>query len=545
MNSNSAFVLNWRFLAIAIVSSTLLMLPMWWVFFTGVLLSDDLIYYATTLHTFSNQFWAGNEWYPRWIMAMNEGFGAPIFLFNPPLPYFLTVGFQWLSEGDPNGIGRVFLSLHLAVIVAACTSSMWLRCISLDQKNVPFLAVLYACFPVSIMMVYLATNIAQLWALAWFPLLFFAAYHVQIRGWSFVPVFACSYALLAFTHLPSFMMMAPVPVMYAALTVPKGKRFGMFVKALCALCLGCAMAAIYIVPALTNREFMTEEGFTAGKYYYANNFLNIWTSKGIEIIAGFVILYTLARVRGCFLQDIRRGWFWILMLCGALCMMMPISLPIWQTIHPLQSLQFPHRFMVITVPALVAFLASVHIHWRRFVPASILFILLFAVFVSRIAFQEGYMANSSVVEDFLAKQHQENMTVFASHATRWMTDNSISIERLPDWVKHVPEAEVKGRGNAVVVHNEERQIDIQMDITSPHAQVVLRRFYFPEWSVDNPAVIVTHNRGLLAVDVEQGKRVVSLRMPFYIGEKLGLWCSSIATLVCVLWSLVAYVHRRK
>src|SRR5437868_10979836 len=40
-------------------------------------------------HYFSGQFWHG-DLYPRWLSNANKGYGAPIFLIQYPLPYFVT-----------------------------------------------------------------------------------------------------------------------------------------------------------------------------------------------------------------------------------------------------------------------------------------------------------------------------------------------------------------------------------------------------------------------------------------------------------------------
>lgn len=72
-----------------LLACALLMLPLWW---QGGSQGHDLFHHLLSGHYFARQLWQG-ELYPRWLMAMNGGFGSPTFFFYPPLPYYVSALF--------------------------------------------------------------------------------------------------------------------------------------------------------------------------------------------------------------------------------------------------------------------------------------------------------------------------------------------------------------------------------------------------------------------------------------------------------------------
>ena len=81
------------------LASALLVLPVW---LQGGTQGHDLFHHLLSGHYFARQLWQG-ELYPRWLMAMNGGFGSPTFFFYPPLPYYVSALFA--GPGAPASAG--------------------------------------------------------------------------------------------------------------------------------------------------------------------------------------------------------------------------------------------------------------------------------------------------------------------------------------------------------------------------------------------------------------------------------------------------------
>jgi hypothetical protein len=54
---------------------------------SGMPAADDIGYHLITGRAFRGALAEGVP-YPRWVDTMNQGFGAPIYIFYPPLAYY-------------------------------------------------------------------------------------------------------------------------------------------------------------------------------------------------------------------------------------------------------------------------------------------------------------------------------------------------------------------------------------------------------------------------------------------------------------------------
>ncbi|HBL04383.1 MAG TPA: hypothetical protein DDZ61_17650, partial [Aeromonas salmonicida] len=67
---------EWFLIPLALIlASGALLLPLW---LQGGSQGHDLFHHLLSGHYFAQQLWQG-EIYPRWLMAMNGGFGSPTF----------------------------------------------------------------------------------------------------------------------------------------------------------------------------------------------------------------------------------------------------------------------------------------------------------------------------------------------------------------------------------------------------------------------------------------------------------------------------------
>ncbi len=136
-----------------------------------------------TTHTifytnFAEQFWAG-EPYPRWLIQMNTGLGSPTFFYYPPLAYYLTVPFYFLSEIDPNGWRQLGLAASLVQIASGLCAYLWLKRFA-SRTGATIAAVLYIWMPYHLALdLYVRGAFAELCTFVWMPLILYFTYKIS------------------------------------------------------------------------------------------------------------------------------------------------------------------------------------------------------------------------------------------------------------------------------------------------------------------------------------------------------------------------------
>jgi len=507
--------MNRRFILWLIGLSLIMTLPLWAILAFKWPISTDLIFYATSLNAFSQQFWAG-EIYPRWLMNTNAGFGSPVFVFYSPLPFYAMSFFEFLSPLDPHGFGRIFIGLMLSVMLAGITCYRWLA-LETDVKTVEKGALIYAGFPYLLLHMYGGFAVAQLWGIALFPLLLEASHDVAHKGWRSLPKLALAYSLLSATHLPSLLMFAAVPCLYVLVFSPDGKKIILTLLATASALLGIALAAICILPALLNKDYIASEHFLDGNLVYAKDFLDTWSQLGlVSVVLPLILLYLELPKATRRLQLTKPVRFWIAVEAVFLFMALPLSKPLWDALPPLQHLQFPFRFFLAMLPGTV-FIAL------QFLPQVKSRHLYRNVFVIGLVCAVVYGDSTAfyVKETPIADLLHNHLLARPEYQTRWM-ENAHADFRL-----HVPEhflqmkpaSVTDGSGNVTIVSQDARNIQLHADITSPQATILLRRFYFPRWVAGANNFIIAEHDALLSLRLPRGSHDVNLSQPWFSGER--------------------------
>ena len=511
-------------LRLAVLAAGMLV-PLWFILALKWPISTDFLFYAAMLKSFSAQFWAG-EWYPRWLMESNGGFGSPVFLFyGGPVPFYLMSFFEWLSSVDPHGFGRLILGMALAVFISGITCYRWLAG-QMDQASAEKGALLYAGFPLLFLVIYASFGLALMWAIALFPLVLQAAAGLSQRGWRGIPFFGGAFGLLFLTHPASALVFSGVAWCYATAFSPPGRRWQHGVLAGTAMFLGVGLAAIYIFPAIANKPFMTTDHFLSGRFWYGNNFFDMHSLWGI-----FAILLPLLGLYTELPAAMRRGLsfaarFWIAMIVWLFFMAAPLSRPLWDAVPLLQYLVYPFRFFYAMLPGAV-FLAVV---WLPYARSKLIYK---AFFILGGALAIAYCADTFFYKspDPAQKIIEGTYIPFQEYRTRWMKEAGIeSVLKLPEYYEKFNDPDlIKGNGHISNFMQSPRGIRFEADILSKEAVIVFKRFYFPGWVASDGSSIMPE-RGLLAITVPKGKHDITLNIPYFAGEKPGMWFSAVSIL---------------
>src|SRR5262249_49672994 len=98
--------------AIFLLAPALLLLPLPFISAASLFGSTDALFYTLLMKLCGHQLLAGDFW-PRWLMNVDSGLGAPLMYYYPPLPYLLTAlltaPLAWLPDG-----ARMLAGMYIA-----------------------------------------------------------------------------------------------------------------------------------------------------------------------------------------------------------------------------------------------------------------------------------------------------------------------------------------------------------------------------------------------------------------------------------------------
>jgi len=520
----------------------------------GLILSLPLIFYGFPFHIpdvqhaiwyshFSSQLWSG-ELYPRWLMGMNGGLGAPTFFYYAPVPYYLTSLLKPFFAQDTQGWHQLGISASIALTASGVCAYLWLIKIA-SQKAAFVAALIYMVMPY-----HLATNVydrgafAEIWTFVWMPLILLFTEAISrglkseeggnnCRGvppWAphwhrglgatcwgahggtplqlLPPVIGlvASYALLIMTQLPTTLMFSLVPIVYACYQADRKRRIRTAAIMLGAMSLSVGLSAIYLLPALLMQKYVFMEELTAGFYYYGNWFLPLKppsirasTSAVQQTVPQVAILGSFAYLLARKADDAarKRAAFWIVVLLLSVFMMVRLSSFIWQLIPPLQMIQFPFRFSSVLCVATAALLAlgmssmkgaSLSAGLLNFLALLMIVGWLgYAVLWARISYGTGNFSPATVHRP---ARRQELLSVDVNEfRPRWVV--SIQEPVLESLLMRIGESAdglakvkmVEGTGTVEVKSWKPREIVLQVDTTTG-ALLDVSQFYFSGWSAD-------------------------------------------------------------
>ncbi len=519
-----------RFAVKLALVSVLMLLPVWILLAWNWPVNSDPLFYAAVLKTFSAQFWRG-DLYPRWLMDANLGFGSPVSLFYSPLAFYAGSLLEWLAPVDPHAFGRIQITMSVALFIAGITVYRWLRR-HLDEASAQRGAFLYATFPYLVLIIYPLFGPAKLAAFAVFPFMFEAADDLLMSGFRAVPKLTIGYALLCLAHLPSTIVFGPIPFLYVVAYAPLGRRAEYLIWGGVAVILAIGLTAIYWLPALSNEPYILSDQFINPKVPPPLTLCAEYVVRFGLIVAPLLLLFSeLPKHRR---KDLTSGVvpFHIAIIAILAIMSLPLSAPLLHSLPVLRYLQFPARFFPAMIPSSVFIAARWLPHAKTtiiFKALTILAVLSIGLVSAGLTFHDSSAPVAAVLED--------DLIVAPEYRTSWQEEAGLNDSmRLPDQYRSFPQAMfVTGKGHAAaIIYQSSRKIHLHVDVQSPTAEVVVRRFYFPGWQSDD--AVIGQRAALLAVQLNRGIHDVTLRLPWFAGEVVGSSLSACALAILVVWA---------
>ncbi len=313
--------------------------------------------------------------WPRWSPDFAFGYGYPLFNLYAPLAVYAAELLHLAGLSKLNAIKAMYL---LATIAGGWGMYGFVRHL-FGQAGGLLAAIVYIYAPFHLVDLYVRSAYAEFVALNLIPFVFWAfTLLIEHPSRRHLALAGLSYGLLALTHHTSFFTFTPFLMLYIlyqllATTINETGRFSLIgllrraVSPLLGGLLGVALAAIYLIPALTETRYIKVEQWTSGSYNYLDHFVYLFQFlsptwgygyAGIGLrdefsyqlgivtlsLTSFALVHSLTQP----LRGRSTALFFYLATLSTILLMTPLAEPIWQIVPLATLVQFPWRLLGVT-----------------------------------------------------------------------------------------------------------------------------------------------------------------------------------------------------
>lgn len=328
----------------------------------------------------------------RWMPDAAYGYGMPYFTYYASASTHLAALFKLYGFSFVNAIK---LTQASALLVAAAGMYGWMRATGAPRAAAMLASVAYTFAPFHLVNLYVrGDSLAELWAMALYPLVFWAAQRCLDRiTFERAFTFALLIATLICTHNISALNVMPFVVLYLVVggweLVGSGQwsvaggRWRSMGYGLLSMLWGVALAAFFWLPALGESQAVQLADLTRGFFSYTHHFRAgdlvqtsfLFDYEREPFSMGLVQMLLAALGLGALLWHAwhARRWprlntFLLLGLAIATWMITPLSQPVWEAVPLLSYTQFPWRFLSIQAlftAAVTSYWLLVISHWSQ------------------------------------------------------------------------------------------------------------------------------------------------------------------------------------
>lgn len=306
----------------------------------------------------------------RWVSDLGYGYGYPIFNFYAPLAYYFG-GFLHLVGAD------ALLAVKTTMVFGIVLSGIFMYLLAKEFWGTiggVISSVFYVYAPYHAVDIYVRGDVAEFWAYAFIPLVFYSLRKVYKTGeWKFVAIGALGYSGIILSHNLTAMMVTPFILIaillasyYAAI---KHKKKNTTYYLLFTPILGIMLSAFYFLPAIIEMNFTNVLSQIGGGADFRDNFVcfyQLWHSPwgfggsvpgcidGMSFIMGkwHVIASSLSLIILFWLKNKDKEKFTVLLfaflgLFFSIFLLLEQSKIIWENIYLMSFFQYPWRFLVM------------------------------------------------------------------------------------------------------------------------------------------------------------------------------------------------------
>ncbi len=521
----------------------------------------------------------------RWVEDLGYGFGYPIFNFYAPLAYYVGAKFMLLGL---NALTATKLMIGLGTVLAGIfmhfiAKEFWGKIGGIIS------ALLYVYAPYHALNIYVRGAVAELWAYAFIPLVFFSVYKVyenlksysnsqkklklnrKETTWLWVCLTSVSYAAIVLSHNLTAMMVTPFVFVYSVFLYIKLRMADNFYKSyfvLFGLLIGILLSAFYFIPVLFEMKYTNVLSVVGGGSNYKDHFAclsQLWNSTWgfagsapgctdgfslrvgkLHILLGLISLPALIPLYKNDRSKFQTVSMFVIFLLFSVFLSINQSRILWDTIPHMAFFQFPWRFLVI-----ISFFTSFvgggffwlmekkvdrntlykYFYWS----AAITTIAVIIVVYSKIFIPQEITHKNS--KEYTSKQE-----------LNWRV-SKISDEYLPQnfakpyHVSSVPRNKIVSNKNIKIISQSAKTNRILLTVeVIEKTDLQINLAYFPGWHVyvDDQQITFKYSNFGILVPVDKGNHKIEIRYSQTPIQKIGNVFSVIGMSILVIGIIRRY-----
>jgi hypothetical protein len=464
----------------------------------------------------------------RWAPDMAYGYGQAMFNYYSAFPYYLGVLIRMLTPLSLMGTVKLLFMISL---IAGAFGMYYLAKEFWGRWGGILAAVLYTYAPYHAVDVYVRGAMAESFSLAILPFLWWSLY-LLIKKPSYYKL-AFSSILIAgilTTHNISTLIYVPFTLLWALYWLVKFKALRQISHLILSGLIGVGLAAFFIIPAVFEQSLIQTQHLVSEYSNYHGHFVTLrqlflsrfWgdgpsifgEGDGMSFQIGWPHWWVgILTVPLIFIWAKKSAWDKVVLLAGFLGLFAfvsflahPRSLLVWEAVSPMAFIQFPWRFLGLSMFFLALAGGAGVSYGKKVGKVAVVIAIIAAILLNAAYFIPVHF--SSKVKD------SEKLSGLAFE----LQQKSAILDYLPRTAKQAPPSvafenprPVSGNGEIYGFLKGSNRFSFEAQIYGK-ARVEIPVTYFPNWIVlvdGKEAPIILHEiYGFIMVDLADGRHIV-------------------------------------
>ncbi len=482
----------------------------------------------------------------RWVGDLGYGFGYPLFNFYAPLPYYVgaffnLVGFDALTAAK----------IMMVIGILAAGISMYFLVNTLFGKTAGLVAaILYLYAPYHAVNIYVRGAVGELYAFAFLPLIALGIFKIvkangnQKQVKCGILIASTGFAIVLLSHnilgLITGLLFSVILLVYLIYSLIKKQKLATCYFLLATVLIGFGLSAFFTLPALAEKKFTRVEGLTAGGSDFHQHFVypdQLWNSSwgyggsapgkedgmsfkigklhlilGLLSIPLILYLYRTKRPKKYLCLPAQAGsLFYVLcfMFIISVFMMLETSKSVWESIPILSYIQYPWRFLNITIFSLAVLSGFIFILLKKPLKIIIAGLIIVSVLLLNVKYFQPKEYLPLVSSDYTVKD-------ILNYKISKISDEYLPPDfKIPQNREEIAREAIVGDDNLKIISRQENITDkqYQLEIIEP-VTVNTNISYFPGWQtyLDGKGTEITSKDGRIAIDLPQGRHDLKITL---------------------------------
>ncbi len=345
------------------------LLPLWTLLRPGSYESGDLSLHVYRSISFFNSLSEGNL-IPKWSQELNMGFGYPIFIFAPPLTYYVTSFFHLLGL---TFLDSMKLLLSLSFVLSGIFMFLWIK-EQINEKAAFISSILYLYTPYHLVDLNFRANPGEIMLFALFPLSLLLIFKLNKNpNIKTAILLSLALSLMIIAH-PVSIVIFPIVFLYSLFLFSGNRNKRYILRIFFSFFISLLLSAFYWLTEIVDGKFTLQiylhskvifqniEDLIFSPYRYGLLFQGprgeLSFLLGYAHIIGLIILSVFIYKNLFKLIEKKLIILFSSILVLYLFMILPYSEPIWDMIPVLKNLQFSYR-LLLPIALLTSFLAGI------------------------------------------------------------------------------------------------------------------------------------------------------------------------------------------